>query len=158
MGESDALLMELKELREWKAEAIASRPGSVGCDDCRDARRAAEANLRRYADALMLAWGGVMPPTWAVDPTNPMLMAECIRARGDELQARERDLENSVCRLEFERDEARRQRDALLVALKPMLFAPATRGERRLNDDAQAAIAFAEGAATLPRHIAAKLT
>lgn len=89
-------------------------------DEARGNRRVAEADLRRYAEALMLAWGGVCPPTWAVDPTDQMLMAERIRARGDELQASERDLANSVTRLEFERDEARRQRDDLLTCLRRM--------------------------------------
>ena len=53
--------------------------------------------------------------------------------------------------------QLRRQRDALLVAIKPMLFAPATRGERRLNDHAQAAIAFTENGTPLPRDMAARI-
>ncbi len=47
---------------------------------------ALRADAVRYAQALILAWGGVCPPNWAMDPTQPMLMAERIRARGDELQ------------------------------------------------------------------------
>jgi len=51
-------------------------------------RDEATAGLRRYADALLLAWGGVCPSNWATTG-DPMEMAETMRARGDELQAAE---------------------------------------------------------------------
>lgn len=52
-------------------------------------RDALKGDAGRCVEALILAWGGVCPLTWAMDPTNPMQMAETIRHRGDELQAAE---------------------------------------------------------------------
>lgn len=63
------------------------------------------AELRRHSQALILAWGGVCPPTWAMDPTNPMLMAETIRAEGDRLQGQLAAAESAKATLEQERDE-----------------------------------------------------
>ena len=54
------------------------------CEACLLAENAAV--MDHATRAMLLAWGGVCPPDWAIDASNIDRMAETIRERGDELQ------------------------------------------------------------------------
>jgi len=116
-------------LRNEQAERVcrsANQENLQACLDARDALTAqvaaltaeldeATAGLRRYADALLLAWGGVCPSNWATTG-DPMEMAETIRSRGDELQAAEASRDAAV----REAGEALADRDAAEMRVKAL--------------------------------------
>jgi len=60
-----------------------------------------EATRIQYAQALLLAWGGVCPPHWAIDG-DPQAMAETIRREGDRIQTENESLKSRITELEAE--------------------------------------------------------
>ena len=58
-----------------------------------------EGTISRYAESLLLAWGGVCPRHWAIDG-DPQSMAEQIRREGDRLQTENNSLNAELARKE----------------------------------------------------------
>lgn len=118
-----------------------SDPSAIGTAPLERLRELAQEFLDLYKAhaihfSLACGWCGRLPHA-----------DNCLAARFDEVlrSAEPPSPAEQEVRLEIERDEARRQRDALLEAIKPMRFAPATSHERRLMEIAEAAIKSAEG-------------
>lgn len=86
-----------------------------------------EGTISRYAESLLLAWGGVCPRDWAIDG-DPQSMAEQIRREGDRLQT-----ENNSLNAELARKEEALDRLTTILKSVPMLSRAWLDGEFEYN-------------------------
>ncbi len=118
------LTADMADLGEEFAESVDSLLRGHEKEDSEYAINLRVINMQ-YAQALLLAWGGVCPPNWAIDG-DPQSMGEKIRMRGDELQAENARLATEVAELK-ERQEWRnietapKDRNILIVGGKTSL-------------------------------------